>query len=87
MCCYLYVEQKALLFALSHELFLDKKALLRYTIIAVLGSSWRKCATYSVSTGLSPEFVRSSKTFTTTSAVVKVFFYNPCFAIHIIWRY
>ena len=32
----------------------DKKAPLRYTRFAVLGSSWRRCATNSVNTGLIP---------------------------------
>ncbi len=59
----------------SYELFLDKEALLCYIIMRYQGVAGANAQHIPSVRDLSPGFVRSSKTFTTASVVVKVFFY------------
>ena len=58
----------------SYELFLDKEALLCYIIMRYQGVAGANAQHIPSVRDLSPGFVRSSKTFTTASVVVKVFF-------------
>ena len=58
----------------SFELFLDKKLFLCYSISRYQGAAGANAQLISSVRDLSPEFVLSSKTFTTASVVVKVFF-------------